>query len=88
MEVSIVKVVGLGVGMVFVGLIAIIGICKLLGLIFRGAGKTAVSAPPAQTAGTVTGTQRAEIIAAVSAAVAEELGTDVSALRIISFKKL
>lgn len=31
---------------------------------------------------------RQEIIAAVSAAIAEELGTDISALRIISFKKI
>lgn len=30
---------------------------------------------------------RQEIIAAVSAAVAEELGTDISAIRILSFKK-
>lgn len=31
---------------------------------------------------------REEIIAAVSAAVAEELGTDISAIRILSFKKI
>lgn len=31
---------------------------------------------------------RQEIIAAVSAALAEELGTDVSAIRILSFKKI
>ena len=31
---------------------------------------------------------RQEIIAAVSAVVAEELGTDISAIRILSFKKI
>ena len=31
---------------------------------------------------------RQEIIAAVTAAVAEEMGTDVSALRVVSFKKI
>ena len=31
---------------------------------------------------------RQEIIAAVSAVIAEELGTDVSAIRVLSFKKL
>ena len=31
---------------------------------------------------------RREIIAAVSAALAEEMGTDVSAIRILSFKKI
>ena len=37
---------------------------------------------------TVIGKDCVGIIAAVSAAVAEELGTEVSALRIISFKKI
>ena len=31
---------------------------------------------------------RGEIIAAVSAALAEEMGTDISAIRILSFKKI
>ena len=31
---------------------------------------------------------RQEIIAAVSAALAEEMGTDISAIRILSFKKI
>ena len=31
---------------------------------------------------------RAEIIAAVCAAAAEEMGTDISALRVVSFKKV
>ena len=31
---------------------------------------------------------RAEIIAAVCAAAAEEMGTDISALRVVSFKKI
>jgi Na+-transporting methylmalonyl-CoA/oxaloacetate decarboxylase gamma subunit len=72
--------------MVFVGLIAIILICKLMGLVFRNAPKK--PAAPVPASGTVTGEKRSELIAAVSAAIAEELGTDVSALRIISFKKL
>ena len=33
-------------------------------------------------------TNRQELIAAVSAALAEELGTDVSAIRVLSFRKL
>lgn len=87
-------VIMLGLGMVFVGLICIVFLCKLMGWIigaFSGK-KTAeaqapVAAQPAPAASTVT-ENRGEIIAAVSAAIAEELGTDVSALRIISFKKL
>ena len=54
-------VVAMGVGVVFVGLVLIILICKIMSL---------------------------EIIAAVTAACAEEMGKDISALRVISFKKL
>ena len=43
-------------------------------------------AAPAPAANTIP--NRQELIAAVSAALAEELGTDVSAIRILSFKKL
>ena len=90
MEKSIGLVVGLGVGMVFVGLIAIILICRLMGLVFRSAAKKQLPAvqTPDPEPGPLTGAQRAELVAAVSAVVAEELGTDVSALRIISFRKL
>lgn len=89
---SIPGVIMLGLGMVFVGLIAIIIICKIMGMIF-GAFKAPKKeaepqkASPAAANNTVI-ENRQEIIAAVSAAVAEELGTDVSALRIISFKKI
>ncbi len=94
---SIPGVVMLGLGMVFVGLICIIFLCKLMGFIFGAFnGKKAdvparsvvnESAAAESTAGTVT-ENRTELLAAVSAAIAEELGTDVSALRIVSFKKL
>ena len=46
------------------------------------------SAAPAVAAPVQTIENRQQIIAAVSAAVAEELGTDVSAIRILSFKKI
>ncbi len=88
-------VIMLGLGMVFVGLICIIFLCKLMGWIF-GAFKgnktekpqqAAQSAPASAPVGAAV-ENRGEILAAVSAAIAEELGTDVSALRIISFKKI
>jgi len=41
---------------------------------------------PAPAAGTIS--NRGELIAAVSAAMAEELGEDISAIRITSFKKI
>lgn len=89
------QVVLMGVGTVFVGLICIVILCKIIGA-FRNAGKktseedraSVVNAAPAATAAPAVIENRQEIIAAVSAVAAEELGTDVSAIRIISFKKI
>lgn len=91
MEMSdMLSVVGLGIGTVFVGLIAIIIVCKIVSFCCQGSENKSdeqkeVQAPvavPQQIE------NRQEIIAAVSVAIAEELGTDVSALRILSFKKI
>ena len=84
-------VVAMGVGVVFVGLVLIILICKVMGLFFARSAKVeskpaAVSAPVAATSAPIE--NRQEIIAAVTAACAEEMGKDISALRVISFKKL
>lgn len=82
----------MGIGTVFVGLICIIIVCKIVSGIIRlsekaPAEKTAEATPvPAAVSEEIPDRQR--LIAAVSAAIAEELGTDVSALRIISFKKI
>lgn len=97
-EVSNLFVVLMGVGTVFVGLICIIILCLIVGLFCRLGGDkkdtTPVAAPAQNTAPAVSSSadlapeKRREIIAAVSAALAEELGTDVSAIRIHSFKKI
>ena len=84
-------VVALGMGTVFVGLICIIILCKIVGAVCMAADKK--NAHPVNAADNVTAVpveieNRQEIIAAVAAAVAEDLGTDVSAIRILSFKKL
>ena len=83
-------VVIMGVGTVFIGLICIIILCKIIGL-FCKSGENKSTAP-ATVASAPVATQpianKQEIISAVSAAVAEELGTDVSAIRILSFKKI
>ena len=83
-------VVVMGVGVVFVGLVLIILICKVMGLFFARTAKVAnkPAAPVAPVATNSTIENRQEIIAAVTAAVAEEMGKDISALRVISFKKL
>lgn len=88
-------VVGMGLGVVFVGLIAIIILCYIIGAICMSSGKkdetAAASAPaaaPAAAPAPAPIENRQEIIAAVSAALAEEMGTDISAIRILSFKKI
>ena len=85
-------VVALGIGTVFIGLICIVLLCKIIGLLCGSAKKVddapAVSATNTAPASNQPIQNRQEIIAAVSAAVAEELGTDVSAIRVLSFKKI
>lgn len=83
-------VVVMGIGVVFVGLILIILICKIMGLFFTKTAKTddKPAAPVVQAATNAPIANRQEIIAAVTAACAEDMGKDISALRVISFKKL
>ncbi len=88
---DVLTVVVLGVGVVFAGLVSIIILCKVTGAICMAADKSSKPKPadvaPVNAAPTVI-ENRQEIIAAVSAVIAEELGTDISAIRIHSFKKI
>ena len=84
-------VIVMGIGTVFVGLICIIILCKIMGLFFSGSKKTEQKATEVSAVPVATNTvveNRQEIIAAVTAACAEEMGKDVSAIRVISFKKI
>lgn len=85
-------VVVMGIGTVFIGLICIILLCKIIGLLGKiGANKADTPAVVTATPAAVSNQpiqNKQEIIAAVSAAIAEELGTDISAIRILSFKKI
>ncbi len=85
-------VVVLGVSVVFIGLICIVLLCKIVSAVCMLAEKKE-KAPEVVTNATPVAAStpiqnRQEIIAAVSACVAEELGTDISAIRILSFKKI
>ena len=86
MDYSNLFVVLMGVGIVFVGLICIIALVWLMGRICRRLEKKvpAPSPVPVQTAPANVG----EIVAAIAAAIAEELGTDVNAIRITSIKRV
>lgn len=87
-------VVILGISIVFIGLISLIILCKILAVISNigeenpPAVNTSTTTPITTAPVKQTIENRQQIIAAVSAAVAEELGTDVSAIRILSLKKL
>lgn len=84
-------VIVMGIGTVFVGLICIIILCKIMGLFFAGTAKTEEKPGAQAAAPAVQNTvieNRQEIIAAVTAACAEDMGKDISAIRVISFKKL
>ena len=80
-------VVVMGVGTVFVGLICIIILCKIVALFCKE--KKSATVQEVKSAPTAAPIEnRQEIIAAVTAVIAEEMGKDVSALRVVSFKKL
>lgn len=85
-------VVLLGVGIVFIGLISIVIICKIMSAILapkKSNDDVAQTVPTASVQATPAVIEnRQEIIAAVAAVIAEELGTDVEALKIHSFKKI
>lgn len=94
-EINNAFVVAMGVGTVFVGLICIVVLCKVISLFCRSGKKeeaaqapVKAAAPAAQAETALAPEKRRELIAAVSAALAEEMGTDISAIRIHSFKKL
>ena len=96
-------VLGIGLAVVFFGLLCLIGIIYLMSFIFRLVsgeykhGKLASRAMDLQdleaesTAAApvaLTGERRRSLIAAVSAAIAEVMGTEPSALRIHSIKRV
>lgn len=84
-------VVVMGMGIVFIGLICLIALISLMGSIMKRVNArsaeqeaaAAVSAPAAEEI-----PNRSELVAAVSVALAEELGKDVRAIRILSIKRV
>ena len=79
------EVVGLGFGIVFAGLILLIFCILLMSWIL----KLVVKDKPAAAAPVEASIpNRPELVAAVSAAIAEDLGTDISKIEIKSIKKL
>lgn len=93
-EIGIAQVVLMGLVTVFVVLICLIIIIKLMGAIMVKAApakqaEAAVPAPAAAPAAVpaVSGNKQ-QVVAAIAVAIAEEMGTDVSHIRIHSIKRV
>ena len=88
MDYSSVFVVLMGMGTVFFGLICLIVLTSIMGRILGREAAPAVAAPAAPAVAAPAEPNRQELVAAVSAAIAEELGTDITGIRILSMKKV
>ena len=89
-EYSNLFVVLMGLGTVFTGLLCIILLVTLMSWVCArtSAPKTVPQMPAAPAAMPAPGAVTPAMMAAVAAAIAEDMGTDVSAIRIVSMKKV
>ena len=76
----------MGMGTVFFGLICLIGLTMAMGAVLRRR-EAAPSAIPLAPTATPQGLDRQALAAAIAAAAAEELGADVTGIRILSIQK-
>ncbi len=89
MEYSNLFVCLMGMGTVFVGLACLVFLVMIMSAVMRKIKKseTAPAAPvPAQPQ--LDNAKKGELMAAIAAAIAEDMGTDISAVRIVSIKKV
>lgn len=78
----------MGMGVVFIGLICLVIICEVLHICCNRTPKETEKPAEVSAAATEKIENREELIAAISAVLAEELGTEVSGIRIHSFKRV
>ena len=80
----------MGMGTVFIGLICIVLICNIQSMILTKVSKPKAQAKniPTPTESDLNSSEKAEIIAGACACIAEELGTDASNIKVLSFKKV
>ena len=82
----------MGLCTVFIGLICIIILVTVMSNVVRRTDAKASAAPAAPAApaaaAPAVGAVTPAMVAAVAAAIAEDMGTDVSAIRIVSMKKI
>lgn len=90
-EISMGMVIVMGLATVFVVLICLIIICKLMGVIVNSL--VPAKAEPTQAAPKATPAPAADVmpqqtVAAIAAAIAENMGSDISKIRILSIRKI
>ena len=78
----------MGIGTVFFGLICIIVLTTVMGSVLKSKSKPAPAAAPAPAAPAVNTAKEQEILAAVIAAVTEDLGPSASRMQITSINKI
>ena len=83
MEFSNWFVIGLGMGTVFFGLICLVAICKITSFFCGIFEKKEVKPAQAEPI-----SNKQEILAAVCAVIAEEIGTEAKNIKVLSFKKM
>ena len=90
MGISNTVVVGLGMGTVFICLVCLVIICYITGAIVKLLGKNenAKNTQPVNKAQPAAIANKGQFAAAIACAIAEDLGTDVTGIRIKSIKKL
>ena len=90
MEYSNLFVCLMGMGIVFVGLLCLIVLVTLMGRIFGKKQQTMRAAPSAASAvgKPLHKEAKEELLAAITAAIAEDMHTDISAVRIVSIKRV
>lgn len=86
MEYSSIFVCLMGMGTVFFGLICLILLTALMSRLCAPRKRAVPAVPP--PAPVSVGADQQELVAAISAAIAEDLGTDITGIRILSIKKL
>lgn len=92
MDYSNLFVVLMGLGTVFAGLLCIILLVSLMSWVCNRTSAPSAApramAAPAAAAAPAQGAVTPSMMAAISAAIAEDMGTDISAIRIVSIKKV
>ncbi len=84
----------MGIGIVFVGLVCIIFVCKIMGFLVTRFVKTdnkiveQKSTPAPAASEDLPVDEKLSVIAGICAVIAEELGTDANNIRVLSFKAM